>query len=1024
MILPNSSSVRFFLAVGAALTCLSACRQPANPPVEPAGDLKPGKILQGRLSGERPALYRIALSPGEYVHVKLEQQGVDAVASLLDPDGGTLLAIDSLNGDRGPEHLFFVADQGGSYLVEARAFGDGRGRFLLESESRPATPVDRLRAAACRALSEADALMGTVATQRQALKSYEVALDGWRRSGEVFQEAMTEYKLGNASRAAGEEASAARSWERALVLFASLGIADPQPVLHNKLGTARERLGEVDAARSAFEAALASARRLGNRREETAAINNLGYLEQRAGEPWRALLLFEEALAGWRELEDARKEEAVTLHNLGTLYLNVGKLPEAQESLEAALHLYGGNDAAAIMELGWVRFLQGDPAGARNDLLRSLELRRTARDRRGEAVSLGRLGALSQETRELDRAVSEYRQALKIQEEIGDQQGRAHTLINLGAAFTAKGNPAAGLRMQNLALSALEGQNQPSAQAYALFRRAQANRGLGQLKAAWTDMQSALQRLEDIRARAASDDFRMSYLDWIHEQFDFAVDLLMELHEKEPGRGHDRLALDLSERVRARGLLDLVQDARYRRAAEQRAAASWRLDRLDEEIRAAEGRQAALAAEGGRRSAMAAEDTKVRRLLRERDKILVELRAGEARKGFSTRPLIAQEIQRNLDAGTVMLVYFLGEKRSFVWAIGHQSIESAELRPRALVEAAAERLHSLLTRSHLRDAGQLRLTAEKLSAELLGQIAHRLKGKRIVVVPDGALAYIPFAALPDPAGGGQPLLVRHQVSVAPSASVLAAIRERETKRLRPPRQIAALADPVFSREDPRVALSSRQAQGSTVANGDVVRSARDLGLRALERLPFSGREAEAILALVQPGQGFQATGFAANLPLVTSGRLEDFRIVHFATHALVHPQHPQLSGVVLSLVDERGRPRPGFLRSHQIHSLHLPAELVVLSACQTGLGLKLEGEGLVGLTQGFFNAGASRVIVSLWNVGDEATANLMERFYHEHLKAGRPPSAALREAQLSMLRDPRWSAPNYWAGFVLQGDFR
>jgi CHAT domain-containing protein len=302
-------------------------------------------------------------------------------------------------------------------------------------------------------------------------------------------------------------------------------------------------------------------------------------------------------------------------------------------------------------------------------------------------------------------------------------------------------------------------------------------------------------------------------------------------------------------------------------------------------------------------------------------------------------------------------------------------------------------------------------------------VAHRLRHRRIVVVADGALAYVPFGALPDLASNDGPLSLQHEVVRAPSASVVAALRERAAKRARPTKLVAVVADPVFSPVDSRVTPGSGKV-GSSSAPLALTRSANDLGFRSLGRLPFSRLEADAILSLAGPKESLGVTDFAANLDLVEGGALAQFRIVHFATHALVHPIYPELSGVVLSLVDQNGTPRPGFLRSYQIIASKLPADLVVLSACRTGLGVALHGEGLVGLAQSFLHAGASRVVVSLWDVDDEATARLMETFYREMLVGGRSPAAALRAAQLAMRADSRWSAPYYWAGFVLQGDWR
>ena len=195
-------------------------------------------------------------------------------------------------------------------------------------------------------------------------------------------------------------------------------------------------------------------------------------------------------------------------------------------------------------------------------------------------------------------------------------------------------------------------------------------------------------------------------------------------------------------------------------------------------------------------------------------------------------------------------------------------------------------------------------------------------------------------------------------------------------------------------------------------------------MTSFERLPFSRREAEAITALTPKGRRLKALDFAASRATATSEQLSQYRIVHFATHGLLNNVHPELSGVVLSLVDEAGQPLDGFLRLHEVYNLKLPAELVVLSGCQTALGKEIKGEGLVGLTRGFMYAGAARALVSLWSVSDEATAELMKRFYRGVLKDGLRPAAALRAAQVAMGKDQWWEAPYYWAGFVLQGEWR
>ncbi|MBO0724406.1 MAG: CHAT domain-containing protein, partial [Blastocatellia bacterium] len=263
---------------------------------------------------------------------------------------------------------------------------------------------------------------------------------------------------------------------------------------------------------------------------------------------------------------------------------------------------------------------------------------------------------------------------------------------------------------------------------------------------------------------------------------------------------------------------------------------------------------------------------------------------------------------------------------------------------------------------------------------------------------------------------------------------------RETVGRQPAtKTLAVIADPVFDANDPRLAAVKKKASaknliafaGSAESSSvspllppELARSVRSFHRNGFDRLVFSNDEAEFVTGFAPRSLTLKATGFKANHQLAISGELSRYRIIHFATHGLINSEHPELSGLVLSLVDENGRPQDGFLRMSEIFNLRLPADLVVLSACQTALGKEIKGEGLVGLTRGFMYAGAQRVVASLWEVDDQATSELMRRFYRGMLKEGLRPAAALREAQIEMSGSPRWSSPYYWAGFVIQGEWR
>jgi CHAT domain-containing protein len=343
------------------------------------------------------------------------------------------------------------------------------------------------------------------------------------------------------------------------------------------------------------------------------------------------------------------------------------------------------------------------------------------------------------------------------------------------------------------------------------------------------------------------------------------------------------------------------------------------------------------------------------------------------------------------------------------------------------------------------------------AADLLGK-------KRLLIVSDGALQYISFGALPAPVNSQSPvvsgkrsrssgrnqrraaqelgyenepimvpqhLILDHEIVNLPSASVLVALRREHRTRARADASVAVVADPVFSKDDVRLVVRSditRTNDSGSVTTlaqqGALERSARDAGIANFQRLRFSREEAVAIASLLPADRALTALDFTASRETVTELDLSRYRIVHFATHGLLNTRHPELSGLVLSLIDERGQPQDGFLRLHEVYSLKLDADLVVLSGCETALGKEMRGEGLIGLTRGFMYAGSQRVVASLWRVDDRATAELMKRFYQGMLKQRLTPAAALRAAQISLLKERRWSAPHYWAAFTIQGEWR
>lgn len=385
--------------------------------------------------------------------------------------------------------------------------------------------------------------------------------------------------------------------------------------------------------------------------------------------------------------------------------------------------------------------------------------------------------------------------------------------------------------------------------------------------------------------------------------------------------------------------------------------------------------------------------------------------------------------------------------------------------PRRTIEKLVRRYYQLMTDFGQppvfkaiteKQAWQHRLLREQqtvaaaLSQMLLAPAQALLPSKRLLIVPSTTLSYVPFAALPGVGSqlavagkktipnrqptpdNRHPLIVNHEIIILPSASTLGVLRRASSGRADAPKTLAIFADPVFGLYDERVRPAGATPNLATLARREMTTSdaasdatsGNDAEAVPLPRLPASRQEAEAIAALVPDSHRKLALDFAACRAAVLDEELSQYRYVHFATHGLLDNEHPELSALVFSLVDRQGVAQDGLLRTMEVFNLKLNAELVVLSGCRTALGKEIKGEGLMGLTRGFMYAGARRVLASLWQVHDTATAELMKRFYQGMLGEQKlSPAAALRAAQIGMWRDTRWHAPYYWAAFTLQGDW-
>ncbi|AFY41051.1 CHAT domain-containing protein [Nostoc sp. PCC 7107] len=723
--------------------------------------------------------------------------------------------------------------------------------------------------------------------------------------------------------------------------------------------------------------------------------------------------------------------EGLELYKQGT----AESLKQALAKLQIALPLWQklgdkSYEAVTLLSIGRVYDALGEKQQALSYYNQALPIWLAVGDRFGEATTLNNIGKVYDDLGKKQQALSYYNQALLLRRDVGDRSGVATTLNNVGGVYDDLGKKQQALSYYNQALPIRRALGDRSGEANTLYNVAFLELSKGNLQTALTQIEASIKIIEELRTKIDDKELRTSYFATVQDYYQFYIDLLMQLHKKEPTKGYAAQALHISERSRARVLLELLTEAnaKIRKGVDPKLLAQEQS--LQEQIDAKDKLRRDLMSKSAPATAVKKLEQEIANLLSQYQQLQTQIRTTSPKYAALKypEPLKLAQIQQQLDANTVLLQYSLGAERSYLWVVTPNSLDSYELPPQAQIEKAANDFRQSIVRV-VASPKQQAAAAKQLSQIILAPVANKLANKRLVIVADGALQNIPFAALTEPTAqeSYQPLLVNHEIVNLPSASTIAILRQETQKRPKAPKAIAILADPVFSTDDSRV--TGKPENNSITPDLDLQRSAlsrsaRNLNRNGWDRLNGTRQEAEAILKLGSPTDSLAVFDFDANYDWVTNSKLSQYRVIHFATHGFADDTNPELSGIVLSLIDKQGKPQRGYLRLNDIFNLDFPADLIVLSACQTGQGKEVQGEGLVGLTRGLMYAGSPRLVLSLWNVDDQGTKELMSEFYRQMWQEGKSPVAALRAAQLSLWQNPNWRKPLYWAAFTLQGEWR
>lgn len=939
------------------------------------------------ISTMKPQCYRITVPTQTGTQVSVEQP-IDL--AIFSANSAAQATADSF--EFGPETLSLEGP--GEYLIELRpAVSSPKSLSVLMTRR----PISLQEVRLFRTAEEA----ATRGKHDQSPAILRESLHLWTKLPEKRAVARTYLALGDLSIENSREA-ARDLYEQGRTLCREISDARCTAEAENNSGLVSSRLGDFEAADRRLHDALESWRQIGDFLLQGRTLSNLGLLFWQAGDIQAAIAFYDRARPFLRSTDPLGYSKI--LNNLGLCYQSLAEYSTARSYFSAAynqvLHLNLHRDALRPwLNLGRNALLTGS-ASAIPILTKVESAAEHAGDRGIVADACNNLGQALLRLGSVQAASVKLEQALSIDTEFGDRRAIASDLHFLGLASSASGNVTSARQFLHRALEIREDCRLRDDVTDTLFALARMEKDEHLPEAARGFLERAVNSLESLRRQVPNAWRRASFYSRWHKLMDLRIELAMSSEDlNSAARGF--IAADQG---RGRALLDIlasgaqpVPGASYELQA-RRLRIQRRLDLLSATLSTAKAeemvdlrRQAEL---------LVAEDSEIDAAIRARTPPLPFGRPLES----------VAEVQQQLNSDWALLEFHLGETRSYLWLIRRNRLDVFHLPPGEVIDAQAKQIvrrfgDAVERRRNPREAARFSNDLQRLSLTLLGPLKNTLLPRCLIIVPDGSLHSIPFAALTLPVTGLRIGLRGDLIQIPAASYLLAGRRPRPFSSFR---SVAlALTDPVFSARDSRVHR--------------ILSSAVQSGSEPFSRLPFS-KEIDTIRALVPPDRRQILHSFDASRQKLGELRVRDFAMVLFSTHAVIDDQVPELSRIIVSLVNANGKPVDGVLRPYQFSGLQLNGATVVLSACRTALGKRISGEGLAGFSSALFGAGAAQLVLTLTEVEAEASSEFLSRTYQHFLRGnGAGIEHALTLARREMASNPNWSDPYYWASFVVTG---
>ena len=829
------------------------------------------------------------------------------------------------------------------------------------------------------------------------------------------------YRLYNEAkeyRSQGQYQNSIMKFEEAIQLARKTKSEEHEVKCLRQLSVTYADLNEMDKLFSLNRKALEIAQKLNHQKEEGRCLYNIGLYYGTQENYSQALWHYERALRIARKLS-VHIDQSNCLANISDIYIQLGNYDKALEYLKEVVRIDRqlGEEAYVAMDLNNMgviyqkKALHSDSTADLHEALthfkESLHLARKIGDTITETQTLNNIGMVYKDLERYPEALAYFQLGLKKAEKAQESEEIANILVNIGVVYSLQRNYESSIRSYQKAIDIASGIKGENILWEAHFEKANAYFKLGKYQKSLENYKNAISVLEKIRSRIQLEELKASYLgtDKRIETYQNIVDLLWELHASEPEKLYDLEAFDYLEKAKARAFLDRLEVSRVNISHGVAPALLQKEEALMKRISTLNSK---LFLSGLAEEQRKEIEDQLKTCEERLEALKREIRISSPAYADLKYPQIIslEQAQKHiLDSKTAFFEYCLGKRNSYAFVITKTELNIFPLPP---AEQIREQVKAYLKVISEKENQDFQLGYELFCALVLPGLEKKIH--KLIFIPDDILHYLPFETLLSQKNEKRWLVQDYKIGYAPSISALQEIIEHESLRdSKSQKDLLAFGDPFFG-PDEEIDKARDKPKVLNASNSNTLN---------FLRLKYSGLEIEKMAALFKKSNISIFKRNQATEERLKRLNLTDYKILHFATHCLIDDEKPARSSIVLSLGNSSAE--DGLLQMREIFDLKLNSDLVTLSACQTGLGQFIKGEGIEGLSRAFFYAGASSALISLWAVHDQASSQFMERYYF-HLRSSNSIMDSLQKAKLEMIGSDVFSHPYYWAGFIVTGN--